>query len=118
MYKTHHVRDPNLLYTTKASASKGVITIQSYINVEDGSLYYAIALCNPKDEFNKKIGSKLAKERLSNPGQYTRKLDISINPKNNSKLINQYIYLDILLNIQCPNWAKYIIEQQLLVDNY
>lgn len=105
----------------------GAVTIATRLfKTEDGTplaLKYAVAFTSPKDQFTKKIGAKIALERLDDdPGRitenrtYSRVLTVTNRYYNNDMLL-MAVVSDILLNMPYPRSVKNVLLTKF-VNNY
>lgn len=105
----------------------GSVTIATrLIKSEDGSplfIKYAVAFMSPKDQFTKKIGAKIALERLDgDPSRITESnvychvLNVTNRYYNNDMLL-MAVVSDILLNMPYPRSAKNVLLNKF-VNNY
>lgn len=86
---------------------KGAITIVSELHKEpnqDGYIKYGVAYSSPKDTFVKKIGIKLAKQRVEN----SKFLPVYTNRYNNNVLLMSIIS-DLILTGTYPRFARKIL---------
>lgn len=119
MYKIKHIRN----YNPKGSTlSNGAITIASKISLESRQgldftfsngativpfvaygdvVDYGISLCRPQDKFVKCIGANNAKLRIEEKRDFYGK--ILFKSFYSGELLNMYIVLDILHNMECPS---------------
>lgn len=92
------------------SQHNGIITI-GYRFVEN-TLQYAVAFCNKKDRFNKKIGRSIIEGRFNK--NIIKQVNISDNVK--YKYVKQFIisvlqsYPKYLANCKVPSWAVKVID--------
>lgn len=105
----------------------GAVTIATRLfKDEDGTplvLKYAVAFTSPKDQFTKKIGAKIALERLDDdPSRitenkaYCRTLNVTNRYYNNDILL-MAVVSDILLNMPYPRSVKDVLLNKF-INNY
>jgi len=105
----------------------GSVTIATrLVKNEDGTplfIKYAVAFMSPKDQFTKKIGAKIALERLDgDPSRITENnaychvLNVTNRYYNNDMLL-MAVVSDILLNMPYPRSAKSVLLNKF-VNNY
>lgn len=99
---------------------KGGITIVSVptSSIDDWIIYnYTLALCSPKDNFNKKYGVMIAHERLKDPNTKLRGT-IFTQKFHTGHLLKSYLLSDIIHKVELPKWAYEAIIKELQKEWY
>jgi hypothetical protein len=118
--KTVHIRPK----TKEEQLKYGAVSIVSRLFKNEYNepelISYAVSFTSPKDQFTKKIGAKIALERIDNdPSRitenniYCRSLPIN-NKHYDNDMILMAIVSDILLNIPYPRPARRVLSNKFI----
>ena len=89
-----------------AKDHSGIIIIASTVNEKDCTIDYGVSYCSPKDTYDKQKGRRMAFDRVHDNYVVVRR-------KNHTHIL-QHILADIISQNEYPEWAEYLIVNNLV----
>ena len=86
--------------TDMSKNHEGVIVLATFVDENEGVIYYGTAFCSPKDEYQKHIGKRIAFDDLA------ENMTVTALGKKKHHDINSRVLADIWASKTYPSWAE------------
>ena len=100
--KVRHFRNKN--YPYDQSANHGVVTVIYGDHKKYGSVF-SVSFCSPKDQFNKKLGRKIAEGRFAKNRLFYDNKNVRDN------------LMAIMYDEKTPSWAWEVLESNVYTED-